>query len=46
MGLMQTGKRVEIVTDAVMHLKEDEAELTLRDFETAGGAIVTTSQIC
>ena len=46
MGLLQTGKRVEMVTDAVRHLNEQEAELTRREFEAAGGALVTTSQIC
>ena len=45
-GLLRTGKRVELVTDAVRHLNEDEAQQTMRELEKAGGALVTTAEIC
>lgn len=37
MGLLQTGKRVEIVTDAARSLNETESLEMLRDFQTRGG---------
>lgn len=43
-GLLKTGKRVEIVTDAVRHLNQAEASQMLADFEAAGGVLTTTSQ--
>ena len=43
-GLLQTGKRVELVTDAIRPLNEAEAEQTLREFEAAGGILTTTAQ--
>jgi nicotinamidase/pyrazinamidase len=45
-GLLRTGKRVELVTDAVRHLNEDEAQQTMRDLEKAGGGLTTTAEIC
>ena len=45
-GLIQTGKRVELVTDAVRHLDETAAKGMMKEFEEAGGVLVTTSQIC
>jgi nicotinamidase/pyrazinamidase len=45
-GLLRTGKRVELVTDAVRHLNEDEAQQTMRELEKAGGALTTTAEIC
>jgi nicotinamidase/pyrazinamidase len=45
-GLLQTGKRVELVTDAVRHLNEAEATQMLEDFKSLGGVLVTTSEIC
>lgn len=45
-GLIATGKRVELVTDAVRHLSEDDSREMMREFEQAGGALVTTGQIC
>lgn len=45
-GLLRTGKRVELVADAVRHLSEDASRITLREFEDAGGALVTTGQVC
>jgi nicotinamidase/pyrazinamidase len=45
-GLLRTGGRVELVTDAVRHLNENEAQQTMRDLEKAGGALTTTAEIC
>ncbi len=42
-GLLKTGKRVELVADAVRSLNEQDGAKTLRVFTAAGG-IVTTSQ--
>ena len=43
-GLLRTGKRVELVTDAVRHLNEDEAQQMMRELEKAGGALTTTAR--
>jgi nicotinamidase/pyrazinamidase len=45
-GLIRTGKRVELVRDAVQHLNETEARTMMREFEEAGGVLVTTGQVC
>lgn len=39
-GLLKTGKRVEIVTNAVRALNEADAAKTLADFRAAGGILV------
>ena len=44
-GLMATGKRVELVTDAVRHLDETTSREMLRDFQAAGGELVTTASL-
>jgi nicotinamidase/pyrazinamidase len=41
MGLLRTGKRVELVTDAVKHLSETPRDNMLAEF-TAGGGVLTT----
>jgi nicotinamidase/pyrazinamidase len=43
-GLLKTGKRVELVTDAVMALEEGAAKQMFADFTAEGGRL-TTSQI-
>jgi hypothetical protein len=45
-GLIRTGKRVELVTDAVRHLKVESAQAMMREFEQSGGVLVTTNQVC
>jgi len=45
-GLIGTGKRVELVTDAVRHLDEGAAGQMMQEFKEAGGALTTTGQIC
>ncbi|HYP09085.1 MAG TPA: isochorismatase family cysteine hydrolase [Bryobacteraceae bacterium] len=44
-GLLKTGKRVELVTDAVRHLNEKEAAQTLKEFEAAGGVLLTSTGV-
>ena len=36
-GLLETGKRVEIVTDAICALNEEAGAKTLAEFSAAGG---------
>jgi nicotinamidase/pyrazinamidase len=45
-GLLQTGKRVELVTDAIRHLNEAESTQMQEKFKSLGGVLVTTSEIC
>jgi nicotinamidase/pyrazinamidase len=44
-GLLATGKRVEMATDAVRSLTGEAGAGTLTEFETAGGALTTIAQI-
>jgi nicotinamidase/pyrazinamidase len=44
-GLLQTGKRVEVVTDAIKALDEDTARRMLSDFTAAGGHLTISSQV-
>jgi hypothetical protein len=44
--LLQTGKRVELVTDAIRHLNEAESTQMQEEFKSLGGVLVTTSEIC
>ena len=44
-GLLATGKRVEIVTDAVKGLDGAEAERTMRGFAAAGGFLIDTAAV-
>lgn len=46
MGLLRTGKPVEIVTDAVQSLRNEDAEKTLRQFLAAGGRLTTVAELC
>lgn len=43
MGLLRTGKRVELVTDAIETLHPEESDRTLREFEQASGVLTTVS---
>jgi nicotinamidase-related amidase len=40
-GLLKTGKRVEVIEDAVRHLDERAAQETLDRLQAAGGGIST-----
>lgn len=44
-GLLETGKRVEIVTDAVCALNDDNGAKTLADFTAAGGHLTHAGMI-
>ena len=46
LGLLGTGRRVELVTDAVRSLKDADAHRTLEEFTSGGGVLTTLSQIC
>ena len=45
-GLLRTGKRVELVTDAVRHLNETEARQMVSELKASGGTLTTTSEVC
>lgn len=45
-GLLETGARVELVTDAVKSLKAEDSERTLAEFTAAGGVLTTLEQVC
>jgi len=44
-GLLETGKRVEIVTDAIRALSDETGEKTLADFTAAGGHLTQAGMI-
>src|SRR5260370_17496347 len=44
-GLLKTGKRVEIVTDAVKSLDESVAAQMLSEFTAAGGHLIAAGSI-
>jgi nicotinamidase/pyrazinamidase len=44
-GLLATGRRVELVTDAVRALNENDGAKMLAEFTAAGGWLTTVSQI-
>lgn len=44
-GLLKTGKRVEIVTDAVKALDPAAAEWMFTEFKKAGGHLITSAQL-
>jgi nicotinamidase/pyrazinamidase len=45
MGLLKTGRRVEIVTDAVRALSAEEGARTLAEFTAAGGVLVAAAGV-
>jgi nicotinamidase/pyrazinamidase len=45
MGLLRTGKRVELVTDAVETLRQEDARRTYEEFTAAGGVLTTVEQV-
>jgi nicotinamidase/pyrazinamidase len=46
LGLLRTGRQVELVTDAVRSLKDADARRTLEEFASGGGVLTTLSQVC
>ncbi len=45
LGLLQTGKRVELVTDAIECLRREDGERTLAEFTAAGGVLTTVAEV-
>jgi nicotinamidase/pyrazinamidase len=45
-GLLKTGARVELVTDAVLALNEDDSRRTLEEFVASGGLLTTVAAVC
>jgi len=45
MGLLKTGRKVKLVTDAIAHLSQADADRVIRDFIAAGGECVTMAEI-
>jgi len=45
MGLLKTGRRVEVVSDAVRSLSEDAARAWLDEFRSAGGLVLTRAEL-
>ncbi len=46
MGLLRTGRRVELVTDAVQSLNEEDSRRTLEEFTAGGGVLTTVDEVC
>ena len=44
-GLMQRGRHVHLVTDAIMHLDAAKAEETVREIRRHGGMLLSTDEI-
>jgi nicotinamidase/pyrazinamidase len=44
-GLLETGRRVEIVTDAVRSLSDEASAKMLAEFTAAGGRLTTSAQV-
>ena len=45
LGLLKTGRRVELVTDAVRSLNDAERDRFLADFTAAGGILTTVARV-
>jgi nicotinamidase/pyrazinamidase len=46
LGLLRTGKRVELVSDAVRHLSETARGAMLLELTALGGVVTTIAQVC
>jgi nicotinamidase/pyrazinamidase len=44
-GLLKTGKRVEVVTDAIRSLNSEAGARMLAEFQAAGGILTTASEV-
>jgi nicotinamidase/pyrazinamidase len=44
-GLLKTGRPVELVTDAVRSLNDAQRDAFLKDFEAQGGALTTVAEV-
>jgi len=46
LGLLRTSKRVELVTDAIKGLRQDDAGRILSEFTSGGGHLTTSAEVC
>ena len=46
LGLLKTGRRVELVTDAIRSIRDEDARRTIEEFTAAGGVLTTIGEIC
>lgn len=46
LGLLDTGARVELVTDAVKSLRPEDSDRTLGEFTARGGVLTTVGRVC
>lgn len=46
LGLLKTGKPVEMVTDVIRTLKDDDGRRTIEEFTAAGGVLTTAERVC
>jgi nicotinamidase/pyrazinamidase len=46
LGLLRTGERVEMVTDAVRHLSEPARDAMIAEFVKGGGVLRTIAEVC
>lgn len=46
LGLLQTGRRVDLVTDAIECLRKQDGDRTLAEFSASGGVLTTVAEIC
>ena len=46
LGLLKLGVRVELVSDAIQTLKQEDGARTIEEITTAGGYLTTVPQIC
>lgn len=44
MGLLKTGRKVNLITDAIIHLNQETAQHVIADFKAAGGVCVTLAE--
>jgi hypothetical protein len=44
-GLLKTGRRVEIVTDGIRNLDDEQGKRVLSDFTAAGGVLTTAAAV-
>ncbi len=46
MGLLETGKSVELVTDAIYALKPEDGNRTIEEFVSRAGRLTTADEVC
>jgi len=46
LGLLASGKPVELVTDAIQNLDDEAARRTLEEFTSASGRLTTVAEVC